>query len=337
MIDIIVEQIKDKFIENLDEGLLLQPPLYQEFTEENMNLSKFDYNELKEIYEVVKVHGWNKKYTEKFYNKSNPLLYLIIKILDGTYTSININKDYLRDFDLLRLIIINNIEFLLQDHNSKEHSKLYNEVFMMVMPSYATIWNDHNNFKSKLDWELKEKTKFYKKLNDSIKKTFAPDFQILNSIINNVTEVLKAEEILKQDIFYVNVGYRSYNFEGRYSYHPKLFDEFYVRNKSKSFYFIKKSDCKGIKATYADIFIISARYFIKLTLGENGIIDRTQHILARDIKKTNIVDNNKLEIYFHGLYDPETIIMDDYKSALDLQKHLTDLRQVRFDNKRHDR
>jgi len=69
-----------------------------------------------------------------------------------------------------------------------------------------------------------------------------------------------------------------------------------------------------------------------LSIGEKGVIDRIQQIIQRDIKKLNIFENNMVEVFFHGHYDPETIVLSDYKSALKLQQYLTELRDVQKNN-----
>ncbi len=159
---------------------------------------------------------------------------------------------------------------------------------------------------------------------------------VLKDILNNAPEFVNAETISDKDLAFINVGYRWTYYEGAGSYHPKLQNAFQIINENISFKYYKKADCKDINATFADIFIFTTKYFIKLSLGANGVLDRTEHIIQRDIKKLNIVDNNKLEIYFHGHFDPEIIVLDNYKSALQIQRHLTELRQVRSDNKNRD-
>jgi hypothetical protein len=77
------------------------------------------------------------------------------------------------------------------------------------------------------------------------------------------------------------------------------------------------------------LFIISEKYLIMLSLDENGLNDRIEHIIQKDIKRLNIRHDSTLEVHFHGHHEPLSIDVDDYKSALQLQRHLTELRQVR--------
>lgn len=150
---------------------------------------------------------------------------------------------------------------------------------------------------------------------------------MLEKILKRAPEIINLENILESETkIIINVGHRSYYYEGELTPHPKLFDLIKVYNNGKVYEFEKVSDCKGINATFADVFMFSKKYFIKLSIGENGIIDRVENIIQRDIKKINIVQNQLLEIYFHGLYDPETIVLDSYGEALQLQREISEHR-----------
>ncbi len=82
------------------------------------------------------------------------------------------------------------------------------------------------------------------------------------------------------------------------------------------------------KQIYIDVFIITQKYFIRLFINTDNAFDRTEHIIQRDIKKISISDT-EVDVHFHGLHDPLRIIVDDYKVALDLQRHLTSLREFK--------
>lgn len=104
-------------------------------------------------------------------------------------------------------------------------------------------------------------------------------------------------------------------------------DGYTVFENEKTYTFTKKSDCKGIEADYLDAFILSRKYFIKLSIGEEGVIQRVHQIWKRDVKKIDIYQSVMVEIYFHGYYDPEILVLESYEKALDLQRKLIDLRE----------
>ena len=171
------------------------------------------------------------------------------------------------------------------------------------------------------EWDKLE-SKFFERCKENFNNTYKEYADILSNSI----KYLKAENIDLRDKIFVNVGNRDFFYAGSGSYHPKLVDRFNVINNKIQYKYCKSADCKGIETKYVDVFIISNKYFVKLSINNKGIIDRVEHIIKRDVKKLNIVGDNMLEIYFHGLFDPEVIVLDSYDEALKLQRHITQLR-----------
>ena len=132
----------------------------------------------------------------------------------------------------------------------------------------------------------------YPAYNDSFSLRFEKYREVhennLNALLKNAPKYIEAEIISDKDLLYINV----------------------------------KSEPR------ANIYIISNKYLMKIALGPNGIIERIEHIIKKDIKRLNITNDSTLEIHFHGHHDPLYIYVDDYKSALQLQRTLTELRQV---------
>lgn len=153
---------------------------------------------------------------------------------------------------------------------------------------------------------------------------------VVESIVKHLPKYFDAEDIDERDTVIINVGFRDNYYEGKASYHPKLINTFKVLNNEIEYSYIHKADTKEVKSYYSDIFIISNRYFIKLSIGEAGLIDRTEHLL-RDIKKVNLAADEVVEIFFHGLFDAASIVLDSYADALNLQRKLTNLREVKKD------
>jgi hypothetical protein len=270
MTEKITSIIRDKFIENLDEGLMLRTDL------QSFNLTKEEEEYFGHVGRSSYSGGVSREELS-IPDKQNPLVYLTTIFLKiGTIT---LKDQYDRDIS----------ESIYFDHRFRKH---YN-------------------------WYWTEKAK------------------VLVSILSNASQYISAESFSEKDLVFVNVGYRDWAWENKSYYNEKILNNYTVLNNGKKSTFVKKADCKKIVETYVDIFIITDKYFIKLSLGPSGVIDRTEHIIQRDVKKVNIAENIMLEVYFHGHFDPETIVLDDYKSALQLQRHLTELRQVRPSNNNH--
>ncbi len=80
---------------------------------------------------------------------------------------------------------------------------------------------------------------------------------------------------------------------------------------------------------FVRIFIINTKYIIFLSVGEKGLGNRVQHIISKDIKKI-VASEKDLNIYFHGAHEPWQILVDDYKTAVNAQKLLTELREKKY-------
>ena len=72
---------------------------------------------------------------------------------------------------------------------------------------------------------------------------------------------------------------------------------------------------------FVNIFILTAKQFIKLQLIMEGDINKIEHKIPHDIKES-IAKEDRVSIYFYGSTYPQIIYVDDYKSAIHLQKHL---------------
>lgn len=295
MIEGIVQNIKTKFVENLDEGLLLAENYENDYTRYLAFLNKVVAR-----YEEMKKHnGWdeNKRYLNRYVEgrKRYDSINHLFKIPSVSYNEkekLSISKKYL-------------IPYLAAE--------------VLNTPTEKSMYHIHSDKYGVIDSNFPERFNNF----------WNPKALMLKAILDNALYALKHEKITNSDKVIINVGYRSFDYEGKGSYHPKLYDIIEIKNNGKSHRFTKKGDCKGIKVTIADIFIITNKHFIKLSISAEGVLDGTKNIIARDIKKLNISLGNLLEIYFHGHYDPETIVLNDYSEAHNLLAHLTDLRDRR--------
>ncbi len=262
----IVENIKAKAIENLDEGMLLKPQIAEQFE--------------------------------------------------------NVAYDFATPFEKFARSGITGSPIKNKAPDRKDAFAFLITQFLNVVPSSYGEFRYYNS----------ADRSYLNKFHNEFREYWREQVEDLKTLLKSAPQFLEPESISEKDLVFINVGYRGFDYEGKGSFHPKLYDTYEVINKGAPYHFWKKADCKGIEAAFIDIFIISSLHFVKLSLGASGVLDRTD-IIHRDIKKLNIVNNNLLEIFFHGFYDPEIIVLDDYKSALDLQRHLTNLRQVRYENK----
>ena len=286
MTDKIISAIRAKFIENLDEGLLLRKDIG------SFKLSEEDRNFFKKTCSSSTVYNSSEREDMPLPDKSNPIKYLTTIMLKERQEKIKGNPPKLKNIAGKPYPYYeNNFIAYNEDINSPEYFQ-----------------TNFNKF-----WGQKTET--------------------LKAILYKAPEYVSAENIIDSDITFVNVGNRSWERENPNNNNSRANDTFFVYNNNKKYSFVRKADCKQIVKTYADLFIFTSKYFIKLSLGSDGLIDRREHIIQKDIKNLNIVDNNLLEIYFHGHFDPETIVLDDSKSTMQLQRHLTDLRQIRNDSK----
>lgn len=295
MVDKLIKDIKAKFIENFDEGLLLSDSFPNEFKEFQ---KLFNW-----IVEFMNEHTHFYRGSTFSHNirLSESLKGVVKKKYELFWAYFYIPGEFPK----------NSEDFVLSKKN------------LILLLAYPFIKNLRIKGEGFVSFAIEAD------LVDNIKDIWNPKAAKVSSILANAPDFLKHENIGATDKVVINVGYRSFGYEGQYSHHPKLINKIDVINKEKRYHFVKKSDCKEIEDTFADIFIVNSKYFIKLSLGEKGMIDRTENIISRDIKKLNIAQGNLLEIYFHGHYDPETIVLDDYSEALNLQRHITELREKR--------
>lgn len=149
-------------------------------------------------------------------------------------------------------------------------------------------------------------------------------------ILKHLKDYLRKENLNELLDVVVNFGKRHESQQARgHSYHTnyQYVDGYKVFENQKLYEFTKKSDCKSINVGYLDIFLLSKKYFVKLSIGAEGVIQRVHQIWKRDVKKIDIYQSVMVEIYFHGYYDPEILVLESYDKALELQRKLMDLRE----------
>lgn len=81
------------------------------------------------------------------------------------------------------------------------------------------------------------------------------------------------------------------------------------------------------------IYLISKNRITKLEIEKRAYGDiccsSNEHIIQKDIKKVEVY-NQRIYFHYHGLHDPDILIMDNYEAAVNLRKEISELREKRF-------
>lgn len=132
------------------------------------------------------------------------------------------------------------------------------------------------------------------------------------NISKNLSTALNGENLKEVNSFYVNIAD---NPDKKPSYYyPK--------------YFIDKSSLDKLSEFRIIIYLFSNKRIIRLNIQHDGI-DSKENIIQRDIKKIEIINNLYVNIHYHGLHDPDLIIMDNYESAIALRTEISKLREYK--------
>ena len=83
------------------------------------------------------------------------------------------------------------------------------------------------------------------------------------------------------------------------------------------------------------IYLISETRIVNLVIANNALKRSTEHNIQKDIKKVEIEDELKVGIHYHGLHNPEYIIVENYDEAVYLRKKLNLLREKNFNYKKN--
>jgi len=129
-------------------------------------------------------------------------------------------------------------------------------------------------------------------------------------IIQNAEKYLKSENLSEVIKYYVNITNNP----------TRSFLKIY--NSEKSF-----SDLKEFRLI---IFLLSNRRIIKLVVDDKQLISSKENIIQKDLKKIEIEQDVNLFFHYHGLHDPDLLVMDDYQSAADLRRKISELREMKF-------
>jgi len=125
------------------------------------------------------------------------------------------------------------------------------------------------------------------------------------AIIEKTIKYLKSEELNKVRKCFVNIVDRNY--------YP-------VPEKAMGFY----SDYILL------IYLITSERIITTYINKEKVILSTEHIIKKDLKKVEIADETKVQFHYHGLHQPDVLLLDSYELAIEVRKEITELRENKF-------
>jgi len=129
-------------------------------------------------------------------------------------------------------------------------------------------------------------------------------------IIQNAEKYLKSENLNDVIQYFINISDKPSRYSGR------------VYNTEKSYRYSK--DFRLI------IYLLSERRIIQLVIDDKQLISSKENIIQKDLKKIEIINDVNLYFHYHGWHDPDLLIMDDNKSATDLRRKISELRDLRL-------
>jgi len=125
-------------------------------------------------------------------------------------------------------------------------------------------------------------------------------------LIENVGRYLKTEDLTKVKKYYINI------FDSSHCLQPNQ----------------KKTNDYKYRVL---IYLITSDRIITTSINNEKVLRNTEHIIQKDLKKVEIVDETTLQFHYHGLHDPDNLYLDSFEVASALRKEITLLRESRFD------
>jgi hypothetical protein len=146
----------------------------------------------------------------------------------------------------------------------------------------------------------------------------------IDDLLKKILKFLKAEDIKENGISIINLGTKITENHSRNNFN--YFDQYSIKLANKEYTFSKKVENFAQESKIASIFIIDEKQIIHLIISPEKLIERSEYIIKKDVKKLNIANDNILEIHYHGHFSPDSIVLENYESALKLQKFISDKR-----------
>jgi hypothetical protein len=220
----------------------------------------------------------------------------------------------------------------IQEKNSNKKSKQLNPVII--------------NFFEKSDYQLIHNHQFnwpeYGTDNFNIEKfTESFKFDLLEIIIKNLKSRLNSDlgllhknllrylnsDVLSEtSISIINFGIKSTKDQSGSKYSYNYFDHYLINLNFQEFTYTKKVESFAQESKVASVFIINEKHIKHLLISPEKLIERSEYIIKKDVKKLNIANDSILEIHYHGHFSPDSIVFENYESAMELLKFISDSR-----------
>jgi hypothetical protein len=143
-------------------------------------------------------------------------------------------------------------------------------------------------------------------------KEFRSGHRVIWDLIQNAEKYIKSENLSEIKCYFINFQDNSHRITKR------------ICNTENSLTFSGEFDLI--------IYLISDKRIIKLVIDDKKLISSKENIVQKDLKKIEIGSDVCVFFHYHGLHDPDLLVMDDYESAVDLRRKISDLREMKFNN-----
>ncbi len=199
----------------------------------------------------------------------------------------------------------------------------------------AKIFNFHENigmnelFQRNL-WGKYPIEKFYKEDNFSayfferIRKEYNDANGNFMRLVETVLKYLNMEIIKPLSKWILNIGSRSYTKD-----RLRLYNDFTLLTKGKTYKYINKNDCKEIKDVFVNMYFLSGNELLKVSVGSEKLLQRTVYLIPRDIQRADIFDGRIIELHMHKHFDPEIILFETEDAAYAFQHDISRQRSFR--------
>jgi hypothetical protein len=146
----------------------------------------------------------------------------------------------------------------------------------------------------------------------------------MDGLLKKILKFLLAENTKENGINIINLGTKITENHSRNNFN--YYDQYSIKLANKEYTFSKKVENFAQESKIASIFIIDEKQIIHLIISPEKLIERSEYFIKKDVKKLNIANDNILEIHYHGHFSPDSIVLENYESALKLQKFISNNR-----------
>jgi hypothetical protein len=226
----------------------------------------------------------------------------------------------------------------IKEYIIREAKEAFSSDAMIINPPFGKFIDDklsdsimyqdmyiYNDFRTNTDLIIEDVIQTYK-------ERLLP--LIINYIINKIG--LELDELLERtlslinkestDVYHkliMNIGVKETFDKSSSKYSNNYFDRYKICLSGKEFTFEKKVDEKSPYTKAVNIFLINDRKVVNLLVAPDKLLKRSEHLIKKDVKSVNVINDSILEIHYHGHFSPDSIVFDNYPAADELQSFIT--------------